>query len=210
MQRAENEIRDQIVTTARELYELGQNAPPDGNISVRLDEQSLICSPTACHKGRMKPSDLVKVDIASGEANGGRASTEIKMHLLFYREREDVGAIVHAHCPHAVALTLIGVDMRNAMLAESLYYLGDVPTVPYQTPSTMNLVDAIREHALDSKVFLLERHGVVALGKDIEEARTRLEVLEHSAKIMLLALGAGKPSPLSKAEQDEIRALMNG
>ncbi|MCU0684337.1 MAG: class II aldolase/adducin family protein [Polyangiaceae bacterium] len=188
-------LRLALCQAARLLYDRGHNAPGDGNLSLRLADGRLLCTPSGVHKGRLEPSALVALD-ARGEPLDAaqRPSSELRMHLAIYRARPDVHAIVHAHSPHAVALTIAGV-------------LGAVPTVPYASPTTDDVAGAVLPYARAHNAFLLERHGPVALGASLDEALMRLEVVEHTAKIWLLARLAGPADPIAPAELARLRSL---
>lgn len=207
----ESQLREAIASAMRHLYERGQNAPGDGNTSARLGD-GFLCTPTAAHKGRLAASQVVRL-----RANGDpvdatqRASTELKMHLAIYALRPDVGAIVHAHCPHATALTLAGLSLERPTLPEAIAALGSVPTVPYASPTTGDVPAAVRPFVeAGARGFILERHGPVCVGATVDEALTRLEVLEHTAKITWLAHVAGGARPLPDGEAEKLAKLFGG
>lgn len=209
----EADLRRLLCELARSLYDRGHNAPGDGNLTVRLDETRLLCTPTASHKGRLVPSQIVLVDAATGAPlDGQRCSTEIRLHLAVYEERPDVRAIVHAHSPHVVAMSVAGISLAEPVVPEALFGLGRVPTVPYASPATVDVAEAARPYARRAEAFVLERHGPVALGRSLEEAHARLEILEHSARITVLArlLGGAPPIPADEAESLLHRALAAG
>lgn len=209
----EADLRTTLCELGRSLYDRGHNAPGDGNLSVRLDARTLLCTPTASHKGRLTPDRIVLVDLATGQPlDGQRCSTEIRMHLAIYEERADVHAIVHAHSPHAVAMSVAGVSFAEPVVPEALFALGRVPTVPYASPATSDVADAVRPYARRAEAFVLERHGPVALGRTLEEAHARIEVLEHTARITVLARSLGRAEPIAADEAESLlrRALAAG
>ncbi|HEU4537384.1 MAG TPA: class II aldolase/adducin family protein, partial [Polyangiaceae bacterium] len=176
--------------------------------SVRLPGGRLLCTPSGVHKGRLEPDAIV----ALGEGGepldpAQRPSSELRMHLAIYRARPDVAAIAHAHSPHAVALTLAGLGLEPPPLPELVFTLGSVPTVPYASPTTGDVPDAVLPYARAHDAFLLERHGPVALGASLDEAVMRLEVIEHTAKIWLLARLVGPAQPIGPAELARLRSL---
>lgn len=196
------------------LYERGHNAPPDGNLSARLGERYLLCTPSGVHKGRLAPEDLVKLARDPRAPLGARAieprqraSSELRMHVALYDARPDVLAIAHAHCPHAVALTVAGHTLDRPVVPEAILALGSIPTVPYASPTTADVPAAVVGIARDHDAFILERHGPVCLGRSIEEAVSRLEIVEHTAKITLLALATGSAAPIDEAETARLREI---
>ncbi|MCC6644339.1 MAG: class II aldolase/adducin family protein [Polyangiaceae bacterium] len=204
----EGRLREALASTMRHLYERGHNAPGDGNASARLGA-GFLCTPTATHKGRLPASGIVRLRADGSPVDpGARASSELKMHLAIYAARPDVGAIVHAHSPHATALTLAGLSLERPTLPEAVAALGAVPTLPYASPTTADVALAVVPVvASGARGFLLERHGPVCLGADVDEALTRLEVLEHTARITWLAHVAGGAAPLPDDEVARLRRL---
>ncbi|NOY90727.1 MAG: class II aldolase/adducin family protein [Deltaproteobacteria bacterium] len=205
---SEHRLRADICHAARVLYERGHNAPADGNVSARLGTRYLLCSPTGVHKGELTKSDIVKLRLADGESiDEKRPSSEIQMHLGIYRARADVRAIVHAHSPHAVGLTVSGQSMAEPVVPEAIVGLGGVPTVPYASPTTADVANAVLPYALRYNAFILERHGTVTLGPDVATALSRLEVVEHTAQITAVALSTGGASPIDPAEAAHLRKM---
>jgi L-fuculose-phosphate aldolase len=111
---------------------------------------------------------------------------------MVYRERPDARAVVHAHPPTAVAFTIAGLDLALCVIPEVVVTLGTIPTATYGTPGTAELPESIRELVRCSDAILLERHGSVTIGRTVEEAYTRLEVLEHTARITWMARTMGQ------------------
>lgn len=200
-------LKQAMCDAARHLYERGHNGPLDGNISVRVDGETLLATPTGCHKGRLRPSDIVAVTAETGlPIMSGRApSTELRLHLAIYRARPDVGAIVHAHSPSTVALSVVGGSLDKPVIPELYFAVGPVPTVPYASPTTDDVGQGVVPFLDAHQAVVLERHGPVALGGDLEEALIRLESIEHTARITLLAHTAGQPTPLP---DDELARLI--
>jgi len=205
---SEHRLRADICHAARVLYERGHNAPADGNVSARLGTRYLLCTPTGVHKGELSKDAIVKLRLADGESiDDKRPSSEIQMHLGIYRARGDVRAIVHAHSPHAVGLTVSGQSLAEPVVPEAILGLGGVPTVPYASPSTADVAAAVLPYALRYNAFILERHGTVTLGDDVASALSRLEVVEHTAHITAVALSTGAASPIDPAEAAHLRKM---
>jgi L-fuculose-phosphate aldolase len=209
--RREAALRRAICEVTRHLYDRGHGAPGDGNVSARLSPTHLLCTPTRSHKGRLTPAQIVKVRAEDGVPVSSRqhASTEIRLHTALYAARPGLGAIVHAHSPYTVALSVAGLSLDALLIPEAVVALaGGCPTVPYASPTTADVPVAVLAHAPRALGFVLERHGPVALGVDLADALARLEVIEHTAKITLLARSVGTPAPLPEAELAKLRALV--
>src|ERR687885_121546 len=135
-----------------------------------------------------------------------RPSSELAMHLLIYREREDVRAVCHAHPPHGTAFAVAGLAIDQPILSEVILTLGCVPLAEYGTPSTDELTQAMQPLVKHHNALLMANHGAVAYGADLWQAWDRLETLEHTARIAILArlLGGARNLP-----PDAIEKLIN-
>jgi L-fuculose-phosphate aldolase len=202
----EQTARREIVRVGKLLYERGYVVSSDGNVSVRLDDGRIVATPTQTCKGRMTEDSLAVTDIEGKALNDRRASSELAMHLLIYRERADVKAVCHAHPPHGSAFAVAGLAIDQPILSEVILTLGCVPLAEYGTPSTDELTDAMLPLVKHHNALLMANHGAVAYGADIWQAFDRLETLEHTAKIAILAraLGGSKNLP-----PDAIEKLIN-
>jgi L-fuculose-phosphate aldolase len=195
-----NEQKEAIADICRKLYERGYLVATSGNVSVRKDDLILI-TPTATRKDMMQKDLIVECDAGGKILNSGvKPSTEIDMHLETYRRREDVGAIIHAHPPYCTACSMASISLTEMLLPELAIYIGPVPTVPYATPGTPELAQAVKPFLAEHNAFLLMRHGVLVLGKDLEDTFNRLEQLEYIAHVAYLVGSMGSVGPLTKAE----------
>ena len=206
--KTEAEHRREVIAVCRRLAELGLIGGAEGNVSVRLGPERILTTPSGASKVRLTARELLVTD-SSGARIAGRAkpSSELAMHLAIYRSRPDVGAVVHAHPPSAVALTLAGFDLSAPLVPEAVTALGGgVPTASYQTPSTCQLAEAVVQTLGRLDACLMERHGAVSVGRGAWEALDRMETVERLAQIVLCArqLGAS-PAPLPP---DEVATLL--
>ena len=193
----EQTARREIVRVGRLMYERSYVVSSDGNVSVRLDDGRVLATPTQTNKGRMSEEMLAVTDLEGQALNDRRASSELAMHLLIYREREDVRAVCHAHPPHGSAFAVAGLAIDQPILSEVILTLGCVPLAEYGTPSTEELTDAMRPLVKNHNALLMANHGAVAYGGDVWQAFDRLETLEHTAKIAILARALGGARDLS-------------
>ncbi|MHC5268292.1 class II aldolase/adducin family protein [Enterococcus sp. LJL98] len=183
-------IREQICDVCNKMWQLGWVAANDGNVSVKLDENTFLCTPTGVSKSFITPEKLIKIDKDANiiEAEGDyRPSSEIKMHLRVYKERPDVGSVVHAHPPVATGFALAHIPLDSYSLIENAIVVGSVPITPYGTPSTNEVPEAIAPYLDEHDVLLLENHGALAVGSDIITAYYRMETLELVAKTTFYA-----------------------
>lgn len=199
----EQTARREIVRVGQFLYERSYVVSSDGNISVRLNDGRILATPTQISKGRMTEDSLALTDIEGKPLNDKRASSELAMHLLIYREREDVKAVCHAHPPNGTAFAVAGLAIDQPVLSEVILTLGCVPLADYGTPSTSELTDAMQPLVKHHNALLMANHGAVAYGADVWQAFDRLETLEHTAKITILSrlLGGSRSLPVDAIEK---------
>ncbi len=202
----EPEARALIVRVGKLLYERGHVVASDGNLSIRLDEKRILATPTGAAKGRLAESDLAITDLQGNSLNGIKASSELKMHLLIYAEREDVQAVCHAHPPHGTAFAVANLSIDEPVLSEVILTLGCVPLTKYGTPSTHEVTDALKPFVKHHNALLLANHGAVTYGADLWQAFDRMETLDHTARISILARTLGGAVNLPS---DAIEKLIN-
>src|SRR5436309_15868986 len=158
----EQTARREIASVAKILYERGYVVTSDGNVCVGLDDGRIVATPTQTCKGRMTEDSLAVTDIEGKPLNERRASSELAMHLLIYREREDVRAVCHAHPPHGSAFAVAGLAIDQPILSEVILTLGCVPLAGYGTPSTEELSQAMQPLIKHHNALLMANHGAVA------------------------------------------------
>ena len=142
----EFEIKKQICDIGRRIYSRNMVAANDGNISVKLNDNEFLCTPTGVSKGFMTPEYICKVDAQGNviQANPGfKPSSEIRMHMRVYEKRPDVGSVVHAHPIYATSFAIAGIPLTQPIMPEAVISLGCVPIAEYGTPSTMEIPEAM-------------------------------------------------------------------
>lgn len=207
LQKSEAQHRLDICTVGKWMYERQFIVACEGNISVRLDENRILTTPTCMNKGMLHPNDLVVTTLDGHQLAGDRKfSSEIAMHLLFYRMRPDVNAVCHAHPATATGFAAAGRSLNKALLPEVIIGLGQIPLVRYATPGTPELSDAMEPFVPHYDALLLANHGAVTCGPDLLTAFFRMETIEHFAKILQSAELAGDPVLLSSREVAKLMA----
>ncbi|NOZ12117.1 MAG: class II aldolase/adducin family protein [Acidobacteria bacterium] len=199
-------MKAEIVEIGRRLYSKGLVAGYEGNISVR-NGNSILITPSGVCKGFLKEADIIEINsIGEKIAGNGVPSSETALHLKLYRERSDVQAIVHAHPPTATGFACAGLGLDQSLTAETVLMLGAVPLVPYGTPSTEELPEALNGFT-GYDALLLANHGAISVGKTLEKAYFLMEQVEQYAKISFVANTLGTPKPLPCDEVDKLMAL---
>jgi L-fuculose-phosphate aldolase len=199
---------DLMLDVGHRLWAGGYVAANDGNMSVRINRDELLITPTGVSKGFMTRDMIIRMTmdgrVVSPESKY-RPSSEYKMHVQVYRERDDITSVVHAHPPYCTAFAVAGIPLDKLALPEAVLTLGAVPVATYGTPSTEELPDSIKDHIKKGDAILLANHGALTAGVDLLTAWQRMETLEHTAKIMHLAMGLGNVNFLSI---DQIKRLL--
>lgn len=203
----EKEIKEQICDIGRRIYNRNMVAANDGNISVKLNDNEFLCTPTGVSKGFMTPEYICKVDAKGNvlEANEGfKPSSEIKMHMRVYEKRPDVGSVVHAHPVFATSFAIAGIPLTQPIMPEAVITLGSVPIAPYGTPSTMEIPDAV-EPFLDSyDAVLLENHGALTWSSDLLAAYMKMESLEFYAELLYRSKMLGGPQEFTQEQVERL------
>ena len=203
----DSEARNMIVEIGRRMYMKNFVAANDGNISCKVDDETIWATPTGVSKGFMSEDEPVKMRLdGTVISQGERApSSEIKMHLRIYNERKDVMAVCHAHPPVSTAFAIAGIALNQAIYPEAIVNLGIVPCVHYETPGSRRLPDSIAPYVQDYNALLLANHGAVTWGTSLTEAWYRLESMEHYAMIIMYSINIiGKANVLSCNQIDEL------
>ncbi len=199
--KSERQHREDIVRFGRMLHQRGYVAATDGNLSVRLDAETVLSTPTGMSKGMLEPEDLVVVDMRGKKITGRRqVSSEIGMHLLIYALRPDAHGVVHAHPPIATGYAAAGLPLNQALVSEIVISLGCIPLARYATPGTPELVAALEPLVPQYDAVLMANHGVVTYGDDLTRAYMKMETVEHFAQIALVTHLLGRQQLLTQEE----------
>ena len=209
---SEKYLRKEICEIGTRLYMNGFVPANDGNISTRINENELLITPAGISKGFLKPNMLCKINM-SGEiikSNGFTPSSEIKVHLLIYKENTKVNAIIHAHPPFATAFAVAKIPLANPILPEMIYNIGVVPIVEYGMPSTDELSMVVAKYIQKYDALLLENHGTLSFSQDLLDSFFKTERIEYFAKILFLAstlVNDKRDINISKKEVEKILNL---
>jgi len=211
---SESQLRREICAAGRTLRDSGLIPAAAGNLSVRLASGTILATPCGAHKGDLSPNDLVllqsdgtparavKRGTRARGANAARPkpSSEIAMHLRIYALRPDVRAVCHAHPPVATGFAAAGRALDSAILGEVAILLGVVPLAPYGAPGTEDLPESIAPFVTRANAVLLANHGVVTFAENMRAAVERMELVEHWARVALVAELAGGAKLLTRGQ----------
>lgn len=202
------QVKREIIDICQRIYQRGYVAANDGNVSVRVDDNRVIMTPTGMSKGFLKVDQLVMVDMQGRQIGGTlKPSSEALLHLDIYKHRPDVRAVVHAHPPTATGFAVAGIPLTKCVLPEVIISLGAIPLAEYATPGTPELPQVIRDYLKDHDAVLLANHGALTIGRTLIQAHYRMETIEHFAKIMLVAMQLGRVNVLESERVNQLLEL---
>ena len=205
-------LREQICSLAKSLFDRGLTHGSTGNISARTYDGGLLVSPTGSSFGRLDPSRLSHFDAQGLHISGDKPTKEMPLHSAFYDTRSQAGAVVHLHCCHAVAWSMMpGVDEDNFLPALTPYavmQLGRVKLLPFFRPGDPAMGATVRGLAGKRSAVMLANHGPVVAAKDVEAACNAIEELEATARLALLTHGH-HPRLLSTAQIQDVVTHFN-
>ena len=201
-------VREEICGVCRLLYQRGYVVSNDGNVSVRVEADRVLITPSGVSKGRMTPDMPVLCDLEGHVLEGDRhPSSESKMHLMVYRERPDVQAVVHAHPPFSTARAVCRRPLTERYLAETVLGLGEIPVTEFAMLSTDEVPNSVRPFVRTHNAVLLANHGSLAWGPDLLSAFDRLEVVEQTAKIHFLVDRMGGGAEITPDQAETLRSM---
>ncbi|MBQ5530650.1 MAG: class II aldolase/adducin family protein [Kiritimatiellae bacterium] len=184
-------LKEQICEMGRRIYAKDYTDGNGGNISVRVGEDLVLCTPTLCCKGFMKPEDICLVDMSAGQLCGYRpATSEVKVHIAMMKSA-GMDACIHCHPPHCNAFLFAGLVPPSGVNPEADIFLGQIPLAPYATPGSADVASSVAAAAKKSNVVFMENHGIVCGGRDVEEAEWLAENADAYCRVLLLAAGHG-------------------
>lgn len=185
----EVELREQMVQTVRELYEVGLITPTGGNLSVRLPEdEGYLITPSRFHKGGLCAEDMIRLDPTGKAAAAvkGRPSVETPMHLKVYELRPRCGAVIHTHAPWATLFGLLELKVEPVTV-EAIPFL-DTPLVPFHMPGSRDLVTAVERALTDGPggpAVLLQNHGLLTYAGSLRDAANAALALEEVCHLLI-------------------------
>ena len=205
---SESNLREQICTLAKSLFDRGLTHGSTGNISARTDDGGLLVSPTGTSFGRLDPARLSRFDAEGAFIDGDKPTKEMPLHTAFYTTRSSAGAVVHLHSCHSVALSMMpeanADDFLPPLTPYGIMKLGRVKLLPFFLPGDPAMGEAVRGLAGKRSAVMLANHGPVVAGKDVEAACNAIEELEDTARLALMTRGMN-PIGLTK---DQVRAVV--
>lgn len=200
--------RKLLVDVGRRLYDKGYVPGTDGNLSILVEKSTILITPSGTAKGHLHERDLVLVNIEGNLIAGDKKpSSEMLMHLFAYARRPDIKACCHAHPPYATAFSVVGKQLPANILPEVVLSVGQIALTEYAPPGTEMVPKSLEKFIKNHSAFMLKNHGVLTIGKDLEEAYHRMETVEHFAKILYIAQGSGTIGHLDDSEVKRLEKI---
>lgn len=201
-------LKQEICDIGRRIYAREFAAGNDGNISYRLTDDVVLCTPTQICKGFMTPEDLCTVDMEGKQISGQRKRTsEVLLHLEIYKADPQVKAVVHCHPPHATAFGVARVDIPSCVLPEVEVFLGLIPRAEYETPGGPEFAETVKPFIGKANTVVLSNHGTVSWGQSVEKAYWHTEILDAYCRILMLSQQLGHVERLPGKKVDELLDL---
>ena len=205
-----NQARQAVLEAARQMAELGLVVGAGGNVSLRIPAETplVAITPTQRSYKELTPGEVPILSLAGEVVQEGLApSTEMSLHLEMYRTRADVGAVIHCHPPHATAYAVAGLEIPPIVDELVVLVGGPVRVAEYAFPGTQELASHACRAMGEGNAVLLRNHGLLAVGKDLEETLNVCHLVENTARVFLLAHSVGRAHPLPPEAVEAEREL---
>ncbi|HBE01067.1 MAG TPA: class II aldolase family protein [Spirochaetia bacterium] len=204
----EKTLRKEVVEVCHLLYKKGFIAAYDGNVSALINHDRILATPSGVCKGFITEEDLIVINSRGEKISGpGKPTSENVLHTLAYQLRNDLGAVVHAHAPMAIAFSIAGISLTEAILPEIVFTIGSIPTAPYATPTTAEVAESVRALLPKHDAIILAKHGTLTVGKSPLDAYFKVEKIEHTAHVIYCARGLGNVSRLADEEIQKLQQI---
>ncbi len=202
---SELEGKKEVAEIMQRLYQRGLTTCSGGNVSVRLEDDSILITASQSDKGKIQSDKIARI-AANGEnlTPHLKPSMETGMHLAIYALRKDVKAVVHAHPPKATAWACSTKTLENNLCGEARYFLGEIAKSEYHLMGSDLLAKDVAKDLGKSNAILLQNHGALTIGDSLFKAYDRMEVLENLADLQIQVAKIGAPAILSNDQLKEI------
>jgi L-fuculose-phosphate aldolase len=200
-------IKEEIIRNSRKLWNRQYVDGNGGNLSYRIAENAVICTPTLCSKADVTVDDLCLVDMEGNQLAGKQKRTsEIFLHLEIYKAVPEAKAVVHAHPPHATAYAVVGRVPPTCVIPEHEVFVGNVAVTDYETPGTKRFAETILPYVRTHNTILLGNHGVVTWADTVTHAEWYHEIVDTTCRILLLTSPLGVP--IKRISEEKTKDLL--
>lgn len=201
------DIKDEIIRAGRKLWERHYVDGNGGNISCRITQDYVLCTPTMCSKGDLTPADLSLVNMQNDRVCGDRPHTsEVLLHLEIYKAVPQARAVIHCHPPHATAYAITGLVPQSDVIPEQEVFIGPVVVTPYETPGTKEFAETVLPYVRKHNTILLGNHGIVCWADTVTHAEWLAEIVDTYCRTIMLAASLG--APIKNFGRDKVEDLL--
>lgn len=187
-------IKDEIIEVGKKLWERQYVDGNGGNISCRIAENYVLCTPTMCSKGDLTHADLSLINLENVRVCGERPHTsEVLLHLEIYKAVPQARAVIHCHPPHATAYAITGLVPPANVIPEQEVFIGPLCVTPYETPGTKKFAETVLPYARQHNTILLGNHGIVCWADTLTHAEWLVEIVDTYCRTIMLAMSLGGP-----------------
>ena len=187
-------LRERMADIGKRIWSKDYVDGNGGNLTIRVGDNLVLCTPTLISKGFMTADDMCLIDFDGKQYAGKRKRTsEAMTHMAIMKRQPKAKACCHAHPPHATAFAVAGVIPPTCMIPEAEVFLGQIGYAPYRTPGSPENAEVVGEAGIEHQAVLMENHGVITWGKDIEDAYWKMENTDAYCKTVWMASQLGKP-----------------
>lgn len=189
--------RERLLAAGRELLQAGLVEGTSGNLSMRLSDGSVLMTPTSVEYPTMTAEDLVVLDTSGEVIEGTRQpTTESALHLACFELHPDISAVIHCHAKYATMFAVTRQPIPCVIEEFDIYVGGEVPVAAYQLTGSDELAHEVARHLADRSAVLMANHGLLTVGKDLEQAAAVARLVERTAEIVWGARQLGDLVPL--------------
>lgn len=200
-------LKRRMCDMGRRMWERQFTDGNGGNLTIRVGENLVLCTPTLISKGFMTPEDICLVDMEGVQLAGSRKRTsEVMTHLAIMKRQPKARACCHAHPPHATAFAIANLRPPTCIIPEAEIFLGEIGMAPYDTPGCPNTAKIVGAVAVDHQCVLMLNHGVITWGKDVEDVYWKMENVDSYCRTLWIASSLGKP--LETVPAPKVRELI--
>lgn len=201
------ELKRRMCSIGRRMWQREFTDGNGGNLTVRVGKNLVLCTPTLISKGFMDPEDIGLIDMEGRQLAGARKRTsEALTHLAILKRQPKARACCHAHPPYATAFAIARVRPPTFLIPEAEIFLGEIGMATYQTPGSPENAKVVGDEAVDHQCVLMQNHGVITWGKDLEDVYWKMENVDAYCKTVWIASSLGRP--LETVSTDQAKALI--
>ncbi len=205
------QLRKTVVKGAQEIYNKGLVEDGEGNVSVRINKNEILSTPTSTKYNLLSPELIVHMDLDENILGSGKIpSTEVKMHLAVYKDRPKVKCVIHTHSPYITMLSVLRRGIPIIMEQQLIFLGGEIQCTEITEAHTEEMGQSALKALGRNNAAILANHGAIICGKSVDHAVRFAVILERLAKVYWGALQIGDPLTIPEENLEEHEKMFNG